>query len=95
MCDDVELYVKTCLICQQDKVEQNRLTRLLESLPIPERPWENVSMDFIVELPTVDVCGNILVRVDQFNNYEDFILILKKYNVENATRLFFKHVVKY
>jgi hypothetical protein len=45
MRDDVEAHVRTCLVCQQDKVEQQHPGGLLEPLPIPERPWESVSMD--------------------------------------------------
>ena len=48
--DDVEAYVKTCLVCQQDKVEQQVPAGLLEPPPIPDRPWESVSLDFIVRL---------------------------------------------
>jgi len=47
MKDDVEAYVRTCLIHQQDKVDQHCPAGLLEPLPIPERPWESVSMDFV------------------------------------------------
>ncbi|RVW64250.1 Retrovirus-related Pol polyprotein from transposon 17.6 [Vitis vinifera] len=36
--DEVEAYVRTCLVCQQDKVEQRQPRGLLEPLPI-ERPW--------------------------------------------------------
>ncbi len=50
--DDLKAYIKTCLIFQQDKVEQQIPIRLLEPLPILERPWESVSIDFIVGLPT-------------------------------------------
>jgi len=35
---DVEAYVKTCPVCQQDKIEQGTPAGLLEPLPIPERP---------------------------------------------------------
>ncbi|XP_028794242.1 uncharacterized protein LOC114749870 [Neltuma alba] len=44
MRDDVELYVKTCLVCQQDKVEQRPVSGLLEPLRFPRDhgkvfPW--------------------------------------------------------
>ena len=39
--DDVEAYVRTCLVCQQDKVEQHQPRGLLEPLPIAELPWES------------------------------------------------------
>ncbi|KAL4271581.1 hypothetical protein GQ457_13G010830 [Hibiscus cannabinus] len=48
---DVGAYVRTCLICQQDKIEAKKPSGLLQPLPIPERPCESVSMDFIVGLP--------------------------------------------
>ncbi|KAI3446915.1 hypothetical protein Pfo_003580 [Paulownia fortunei] len=51
MRDSVELYVKTCLVCQQDKVETKQLIGLLEPLLIPDRPWESITMDFIRALP--------------------------------------------
>ncbi|KAL5812198.1 hypothetical protein ACOSQ3_027148 [Xanthoceras sorbifolium] len=47
MREDIEAYVNTCLVCQQDKNEQQSPGGLLEPLPIPERPWESVTMDFI------------------------------------------------
>ncbi|RVW33011.1 Transposon Ty3-I Gag-Pol polyprotein [Vitis vinifera] len=49
--DEVEAYVRTCLVCQQDKVEQRQPRGLLEPLPVAERPWDSVTMDFIIGLP--------------------------------------------
>lgn len=41
----LEQFVKTCLVCQQDKVERQKTAGLLEPLPIPEKPWVSLSMD--------------------------------------------------
>ncbi|GJR65635.1 putative nucleotidyltransferase, ribonuclease H [Tanacetum coccineum] len=49
--DDVETFVRTCLICQQDKIEQKKSGGLLEPLSTPKGPWESVSIDFITFLP--------------------------------------------
>ncbi|KAA0032828.1 reverse transcriptase [Cucumis melo var. makuwa] len=38
MQDDIESYVKTCLVCQQDKGEQQLPAGLLEPLSIAEKP---------------------------------------------------------
>lgn len=38
-------YVKTCLVCQQDKTERKKEAGLLQPLPIQEQPWRSVSMD--------------------------------------------------
>jgi hypothetical protein len=45
---DREEYVFTFLICQQDKIDTRMRTRLLQPLPILERHWMGVSMDFII-----------------------------------------------
>jgi hypothetical protein len=45
--DDVEEYVKTCLICQQNQTFNKKQAGLLQPLLIPERSWESASMDFM------------------------------------------------
>src|ERR1051325_6929690 len=40
--DDVMQFTKTCLICQQDKVERGKVAGLLEPLPIPTRDRKSV-----------------------------------------------------
>ena len=76
--DDVEAYVKTCFVCQQDKAEQRVPAGLLEPLPILERPWESISMDFIMGLPKSEGCNIIMVVVDQFSKYGIFIPVPAK-----------------
>ncbi|KAE8692821.1 cytochrome P450 78A7-like [Hibiscus syriacus] len=95
MGNDVEAYVKTCLVCQQDKIEQRRPAGLLQPLPIPEKPWESLSMDFIVCLPVSDGFSSIMVVVDRFSKYGTFIPASKVCPAEEAARLFLKYVVKY
>ena len=94
MRDDIEAYVRTCLVCQQDKSEQQAPGGLLEPLPIPERPWESVSMDFITTLPKSESFGSIIVVVDRFSKYATFIPISADCNVDETARLFLKHIVK-
>ncbi|KAE8690692.1 cytochrome P450 78A7-like [Hibiscus syriacus] len=61
MKDSVELYVKTCLVCQQDKVENRQPVGLLEPLPVPQRPWDSITLDFISALPQSEGYGSIMV----------------------------------
>ena len=42
---DIELYVKTCLVCQQDKGLTQKEVGLIQPLPIPKSPWISISMD--------------------------------------------------
>ncbi|KAI5343688.1 hypothetical protein L3X38_011564 [Prunus dulcis] len=95
MREDVDSFVRTCLVCQQDKTLQKQPGGLLEPLRVPTRPWESLSMDFIVSLPKSEGCGSILVVVDRFTKYATFIPAPADCNAEEAARLFLKHVVKY
>ncbi|KAL0413714.1 UNVERIFIED_CONTAM: Transposon Ty3-I Gag-Pol polyprotein [Sesamum radiatum] len=65
--EDVEAYVRTCLVCQLDKVERKKEVGLLQPLPIPEGPWQSVFMDFITGFPKVNGMASILVVVDLFS----------------------------
>ena len=82
-------------MCQQDKVEQHQPRGLLEPLPIAERPWESVTMDFIIGLPKSEGHGSIIVVVDRFSKYATFIAAPKDCTSEETARLFLKNVVKY
>ena len=88
-------YTKTCLICQQDKVEMQKPAGMLDPLPMPTRPWESISLDFIVGLPKVGDLGSILVVIDRFSKYATFIPAQKYCTAEDTARLIFKNVVKY
>ncbi|PWA81445.1 hypothetical protein CTI12_AA187700 [Artemisia annua] len=93
--DDVETFVRTCLICQQDKIEQKKSGGLLEPLPTPKGPWESVSMDFITCLPKSEGSGSIIVVVDRFSKYGTFIAAPPDVTADDTAKLFFKNVVKY
>ena len=93
--EDVMDYTRTCLTCQQDKTERQKLAGLLEPLPTPTRPWESVSLDFINGLPKVGDISSILVVIDRFSKYATFIPTTKYCSAEETARLFFKFVVKY
>jgi hypothetical protein len=62
--DSAEEYVKTCLICQQNQTFNQKQVGLLQPLPIPEGPWESVSMDFMVSLAPSRGFDAIIVVVD-------------------------------
>ena len=67
----------------------------MEPLPIAERPWDSVTMDFIIGLPKSKDNDFIIVIVDRFSKYTTFIAAPTDCIAEEMTRLFLKHVVKY
>lgn len=87
--------MKTCLVCQLDKLEKKKEAGLLQSLPIPDKPFQSVSMDFISGFPKVDGMASIFVIVDHFSKYAIFIAAPSAYPAEVAADLFLKNIVKY
>jgi hypothetical protein len=65
---DIKHYVSTCDICQKSKPRRHAPVGLLQPIPIPSKPFEVVSMDFIPELPTLNGFDNVLVIVDKLTN---------------------------
>ena len=94
MRDDIETYVRTCLVCQQDKVDHQLPAGLLEPLPLVTRPWESVSIYFITSLPKFEGYGSIVVVVDCYSKYATFIVAPTGCKADEAARLFVKHIVK-
>ena len=86
--------MRTCLVCQQDKVDHQLPAGLLEPLPLAIRPWESVFMDFITSLPKSKGCGSIMVVVDRYSKCATFITAPADCKADKAARLFIKHIVK-
>lgn len=65
--DDVWQFVEACIDCQHTKYDNRKQAGLLCPLSVSSRPWDDLSLDFIVGLPTY--CGHtaILVIVDHFS----------------------------
>lgn len=80
MATDVREYCKTCHVCQTEKPRRHRVYGSLESLPIPHRPWSEITMDFIVGFPTVIGPNGlernaILVVVDRYTKMSRFFAV--------------------
>ena len=47
---DVKNFVEKCRICQHSK-ERRKNIGLYQPLPIPTRPWDSITMDFVLGFP--------------------------------------------
>ena len=59
-------YVQGCFKCQQNKVQHQRKAGELHLLEIPERLWQEISIDIIGPLPKSNGMNAIMIIVDQF-----------------------------
>lgn len=65
--NDAEKFVASCVDCQHAKYETKRVVGLLCPLPVPFRPWKDLSLDFIIGFPDFHGHTTILMVVDQFS----------------------------
>jgi hypothetical protein len=88
---DVRKFVDRCRICQHTEGKRKNIG-LYQRI---ERPWDTVSMDFILGLPrTQRGCDSIFLVVDIFSKMEHFIPFQKTSDATHITSLFFKEVVR-
>ena len=81
-------YIRECGVFQQMKHETCKPTRLLQPLPIPNRPWSAVSMDFVSGLPTSQRLDTVMVVVDRLTEYVHFIGLSHPYSATKVATLF-------
>ena len=94
MLSTVHHVITRCSTCQRAKMVF--LKGLYKPLPIPERPWEDISMDFIVALPrTQRGKDSIMVVVDRFSKMAHFIPCHKTEDAMKVEGLYFKEVVRF
>jgi hypothetical protein len=85
---DVEEFVKACAICQQTKPSNHAPYGLLQPLPIPNKVWEDISMDFIVGLPSFQTHTVVFVVVDRLSNAAHFGMLSTHFTAAKVAELF-------
>lgn len=64
---EVQGFVESCTDCAQCKDPNQAPSGLLQPLPVPNRPWSHIAMDFITDLPRSGGKTVILTIVDRFS----------------------------
>ena len=76
---DVRQFVRACIICQQFKYDTSPYLGLLQPLPVPEKIWSDIAMDFIEGLPKSRGHYVIFVVVDRLSKYAHFLPLSHPY----------------
>jgi hypothetical protein len=94
---DIKGYIDSCSAYQKTRTHYHRPCGALHPLLIPSGPFEELLIDFTVNLPLSTrnerVYDSILVIVDRFTKMSIYIAFNKIYIVENLMDLFYKEII--
>jgi hypothetical protein len=91
-------WVQTCEHCQRNKSHRNKSQGLLQPLPIPDRRFGSISMDFIVGLPPSPGAvknDSVFVIVDRLTKLVEFIPCKTTLDAPDCMDLLMKHWVRH
>ena len=88
----VKDFVKSCESCKRSKSSRNKVG-LLQPLPVPDQPWHNIFMDFIMGLPLTPMKNDaVFTFVDRLTRYVHLIPTTSTIDAEGAAQLYIKHI---
>ena len=72
--NSIRRYVRNCHVCKRAKAPRDKYNGVLKPLPVPERPWTDISLDYVTGLPESQNGHNaILMVVDRLSKERHYI----------------------
>lgn len=94
MVKDIQAFIRGCSTCQQCKSDNAAYPGLLQPLPIPDKVWSDVSMDFVDGLPVFGGKSVIMVVVDRLSKAAHFIALAHPYSALSVGQAYLDNVFK-
>ncbi|GJS60183.1 putative mitochondrial protein [Tanacetum coccineum] len=91
---DIKKFVHECIHCQRNKPDLAAYPRLLQPLPIPNKIWESISMDFIEALSMSQGYTMIFVVVDRLTKYAHFMPLSHPFTAAHVAQEFLDTIYK-
>ena len=96
MAKEVKKFVTSCDECQRNKSSNQQPAGLLQPLEIPAERWAQVTMDFIVQLPTTQNGHDaIVVFVDHYTKRAHFHPTHTTVTAPEVAKIFFDVIFKH
>ena len=92
---DVDCYLKNCHTYQRVQTSRHTPYGILRLLPVPEKAWQDVSMDFVTGLLWSKGKNAILVVVCRLTKMRHLIPCRDTTTAEELAQIYIKHVACY
>ena len=69
----IKRYIQNCYVCRRSKASRDWINELLKSLLILKQQWQNISLDFIINLSESDESNVILTVIDRLSKKRHYI----------------------
>ena len=92
MSSDVDRYVANCKTCRRTSTPRDKTPGMLHPLPVPDRPWQHISMDFKTFPKDDDGRDNALVVVDRLGKRAYTIPCTKSVTAEETAWLYYDRI---
>ncbi len=70
----IKRYIQNCYVCRRSKASRDRINELLKSLLILKQWWQNIFLNFIIDLSESDESNAILTVIDRLSKKRHYIL---------------------
>ena len=91
---DARAYVAACTVCAQNKTSNRPSSGLLRPLPVPQRPWSHIAVDFVTGLPPSEGNSVILTIIDRFSKAAHCVALPKLPSASETGNLLVQHVFR-
>jgi len=91
---EVQRFIRDCVICQAYKCNTAAPYGLLQPLPIPNKVWEDILMDFIEGLPKSHGKEVIWVVVDRLSKYAHFVALSHPYSAKTMAQAYMDSIFR-
>ncbi len=69
----IKCYIQNCYVCRRSKTSRDQINELLKSLFISEQWWQDISLNFIINLLKSDESNAILTVIDRLSKERHYI----------------------
>jgi hypothetical protein len=94
MATDIELFCTLCAKCQMNKTSTQLPKGLLHSLPIPDRPWQLIRIDFRGPLHRSNDCDYLMVIINRLTSQVHLVPTTTTVTAKGIVWLFLKEIVR-